>query len=493
MFFNLRKTLRFQIGAIVSVVLAILLVALISMHFVSASYDREVMADKREKLGVISQGISRDMAFFLQAEHGNREIMTYFRERVESIVKSNPHLIIGLYLPKRGLHEIYGGWPSDDRFLLLRQNDHSREEDQFFDIKVSSIRKPLNFVEDGPAGIFLGRAEPIMIKGQINGSVLVAEHVQGELPRFRLIRRIVFNVVPGALILGMISTFWVLARLKRGVRQITTGLQQMEQEPSLRLSPPASEELREIASAINNMADVVEQKTVLEEQLEKSSRLAALGQLVAGVAHEIRNPLGIMKSTVQVMQDEFKADRDLQQYLTVLEEQVERQNKIIRELLDYAKPVPAIFQRADIGDIIKSLLGFSKSYFQQHNVQVDFQVGESPAYVNADVEKLKQAFLNLIFNAVEAMTEGGTLRISISVDGTAVHVEFADNGRGIDEADLNKLFDPFYTTKHTGTGLGLATVHKIIELHQGNVQVESRLGEGTIFAITLPVCDHPGR
>lgn len=483
---KIRKTLRFQIGAIVSLVLAILLMAFISMHMVSVRYDREVLADKQEKLKVISEGLSSGVTAFIQRGQSPGEIRNYFDNQVEGIVDNNPRLIVGLYLPDMGMHRYFGEWTKENHLLLFR-NTELRNDDEFFKIKVSSIRQPKNFTEERPGVIFMGRAEPVISGGHVKGAVLIAEQVQSGLAQFRMITRIIFILVPVSLIAGIVSTVWVLARLKRGVRQITSGLAMMANDAGYRLAPPASDELAEISIAINKMADVVEHKALLEEQLEKSSRLAALGQLVAGVAHEIRNPLGIMKATVQVMKDEF-TEQEIQEYLAVLNEQVDRQNNIIRELLDYAKPVPPIFQSVKINDILKSLGSFSKLYFQQHKVDAVFALAkEPPLMVNADVEKLKQAFLNIIFNAVEAMPDGGELKVSTALCDNNVIVEFQDTGRGIPQTDIDKLFDPFFTTKNTGTGLGLATVHKVVEMHGGRIEVNSEVRHGTVFRIFLPV------
>jgi signal transduction histidine kinase len=484
---SLRKTLRFQIGAIVSLILAILLMAFISMHMVSVKYDREVLADKQEKLGVITRGMSRGMATFISNGESPEAIKSYFENQAEGMVSTNPRLIVGLYLPKMGIHHFYGEMTRGRRIILFQKRSELRDDYEFFDTKVSAIRSPRNFIDNRPGGPLLGRAEPVVVKGRLYGAVLTAEQVQPGLNIFRTITKVVFFLVPLSLIGGILAMAFLLARLKRGVRQITSGVAAMEKDAGFRLTPPVSGELGEISLAINKMADAVEQKAILEEELERSSHLASLGRLVAGVAHEIRNPLGIMKATVQVMQDEFAAQEQYNEYLAVLKEQIDRQNKIIRELLDYAKPVPPIFQTVNVNDIVKSLFGFSKSYFQQQNVEADFVPADDVPPVRADVEKLKQAFLNLVFNAVEAMPQGGQLTVRISHKEGYVVVEFVDNGRGIPEGDIPRLFDPFFTTKNTGTGLGLAMVHSIVELHRGKIEVQSKPGEGTNFRITLPI------
>lgn len=487
-----KKTLGFQIGTIFSIVLLILLVSVITLNLMYSRYDRQVLADKQEKLKVTSQSLSRGIVGFLDKGQNARELKGYFENQVEVIISANPRIIVGLYLPEMGYNLIYGEMSGDNRFLFFRPKSDDRESNQFFGIKISSIKESKTFVKDGPRGAFVGRAQPITAGERVRGVVLIAEHLQESPNIVRTIIRFLMFILPICLVLGTIATVWVLARLKWRVRQITSGLAAIEQDTGYRLPLAPRDELGDISAAINKMAEAVEQKLVLEEQLERSHRLAALGRLVAGVAHEIRNPLGIIKATVQVMQDEFSQQPPLQEYLSVLREQVERQNKIIRELLDYAKPVPPIFQGANINEVLESVLGFSKAYFQQHMVSLNLQTAQQLPLVYVDIEKLKQVFLNLIFNAVEAMPEGGKLVIQSSYAENQVIISFTDTGRGIPETALPNLFEPFFSTKNSGTGLGLAMVHKVVEMHRGEIEVSSKPGEGSVFRIKLPVEQQEG-
>ncbi|MFZ3171095.1 MAG: ATP-binding protein [Carboxydocellales bacterium] len=487
-----KKTIGFQIGTIFSLVLLILLVSVITLNLVSSRYDRQVLADKQEKLKVTSQGLSRGLAGFLDMGQSPRELKGYFENQGEVIINANPRIIVGLYLPEMGYNLIYGEMSGDNRFLFFRPKAGEGEGNRFFGMKISTIKESKTFVKDGSAGIFVGRAQPITAGERVRGVVLIAEHIQESPNMVRHIIRFLMFILPICWIVGTIATVWVLARLKWRVRQITSGLAIIEKDTSYRLPLTPGDELGDISTAINKMAEVVEQKLVLEEQLERSHRLAALGRLVAGVAHEIRNPLGIIKATVQVMQDEFSQQPPMQEYLAVLNEQVERQNKIIRELLDYAKPVPPIFQSANINEVLNSVLGFSKAYFQQHRVSLALQTSPQLPLVNVDIEKFKQVFLNLIFNAVESMPASGELAIQSTYQDNQVIISFTDNGRGIPAGDLPNLFEPFFSTKNTGTGLGLAMIHKVVEMHRGEIEVSSKLGEGTVFQIKLPVEQREG-
>lgn len=233
----------------------------------------------------------------------------------------------------------------------------------------------------------------------------------------------------------------------------------------------------------------MEEKKLLEEQLAQSDRLAALGRLVAGVAHEIRNPLGIMKTTLQVMREEFGHQEELHEYLQVLQEQVERQNQTIQEFLAYAKPAPPLIQPLQINSVLMSVLSLAGPYIQRQQVRVDTALSQDLPLVAGDGEKLKQVFLNLILNAVEAMPDGGLLRVRTCRRQDRVLVELADTGPGIAGEELGRIFEPFYTTKADGMGLGLALAYRMVEQQKGEIEVSSTPGQGTVFTVKLPLAE----
>ncbi|HEX3031377.1 MAG TPA: ATP-binding protein [Bacillota bacterium] len=496
----LKKSLEFQVGAVIVLVLISFLVGYISLHMVSARYDQEVLNAQQDKLQVTSQTLSRGLTDLLEKGQPAQEVKDFFGHQTETIISANPRLLVGLYLPELGHNLFYGQLTKENRFVFLGPPRDDPQGSQFFGIKLSTITKPRTIVQNMGGGIMVGRAEPVVAGGRIRGVVLISENMPGGSPRIRPILRTHQSILVLALIVGAFLAIRVLRRLRRRVGEITQGLAMMEQDSTFRLKPQANDELGEIAAAVNKMADALEQKRMLEEQLERSGRLAALGRLVAGVAHEIRNPLGIIKATVQVMEQDFSNKlpqmaqvmpgeqiEEIREFLAVVNEQVERQNKIIRELLDYAKPIPPVFSPINIRDQLASVLSLSKAYFQQHNVTVSLEAGDMLPVVNGDIQKLKQVFLNLIFNAVEAMPEGGKLTLCVTQEEDQVVTTFTDTGRGIPEADLDQLFDPFFTTRNTGTGLGLAMVYNAIDMHHGSVTVTSKVNEGTSFKIMLPV------
>ncbi|MEW6661415.1 MAG: ATP-binding protein [Bacillota bacterium] len=280
------------------------------------------------------------------------------------------------------------------------------------------------------------------------------------------------------------SALYLSGRLARGVNRIQKGLASLKHDLNYRL-PPMSGELGQIAAAINQLARGLLERDRLEQQLQRSTRLAALGHLTAGVAHEMRNPLGIIRGTAQLMSQEYSHIPGLAQDVGVILEQVDRQNRVIRELLDFARPSPPQVQTLDLNAVLESVLLFSRKFLQQKQVELITRLDYGIPPVQADGERIKQVFLNLLLNAAEAMPGGGRITIETSGSPGRVVVSFRDTGPGISPADLPHLFDPFFTTKNEGTGLGLAISHQIVTLHGGTIEVEQG-NPGAVFRVILP-------
>ncbi|MGH7412187.1 MAG: two-component system sensor histidine kinase NtrB [Candidatus Methylomirabilis sp.] len=235
-----------------------------------------------------------------------------------------------------------------------------------------------------------------------------------------------------------------------------------------------------------------------ETQLRRADRLSALGQLSAGLAHEIRNPLGSIKGAVEILQDDYPAGHPKTEFFAILLKEVNRLNDVLTNFLSFARPVNPHLTPVDVRAVLTALEGLVSGQARGRRVQVFTSFHSGPSRVMADETLLKQAFLNIMLNALEAMPEGGDLAISTRLgSGTAApHADerpewletvFDDTGPGIAEEDLGRIFDPFFTTKKDGTGLGLAITHRIIENHQGTIRVMSQRGKGTTFVLTLPL------
>ncbi|MGE0823849.1 MAG: nitrogen regulation protein NR(II) [Candidatus Binatia bacterium] len=234
--------------------------------------------------------------------------------------------------------------------------------------------------------------------------------------------------------------------------------------------------------------DVSERKR-LESQLIQSEKMAAIGQLAAGIAHEIRNPLGIIMNALYDLSEIVNTDNpEVREDLQIAKEEIARAQEIITNLLEFSRDSGMELEEVNLNDLLGKTLQLMGKYLQTHNVKVVTSFGRVGT-CTANQNALRQVFLNLITNAVQAMPHGGELRVRTQRDSDKrVLLEFHDSGMGIAEEHLHRIFDPFFTTKDPGqgTGLGLSVVHSVLKRYQGNITVQSRAGEGTTFLIELP-------
>lgn len=226
----------------------------------------------------------------------------------------------------------------------------------------------------------------------------------------------------------------------------------------------------------------------LQERVQRQERLAALGSLSAGVAHEIRNPLGIIKGSAEILKRRFGGNDGEDGLCDDILEEVTRLSRVVTEFLEFARPREPFFEEVRMDDILGRALDLASSQAGER-VTVERELRANGAVVNADPEQCRQVFLNLILNAFDAMPDGGVLTVRSFPDGERRHVvmEFRDTGVGISDENLPQVFNPFFTTKAKGTGLGLSIVHRIVESHGGRIDVESEPGMGTAFRLVLPL------
>jgi two-component system, NtrC family, sensor histidine kinase HydH len=240
------------------------------------------------------------------------------------------------------------------------------------------------------------------------------------------------------------------------------------------------------------------QNSQVYERMKERDRLAALGQMAAGLAHEIRNPLGSIKGAAQYLQPVGQplADGGTKEFLDIIVEEVDRLNNIVSQFLDYARPYRGDQKPLDINDVVRKTLNLvEREEGAGAKVEIASNLVEGLPPVRADAEQLRQVFLNLAINALQAMPSGGKLQVATSLRrstrrGAAaafLEVRFRDTGVGIPPGDLRNLFIPFFTTKEKGTGLGLPISQRIIENHGGTIEVRSQPGAGSAFTVLLPV------
>jgi len=228
----------------------------------------------------------------------------------------------------------------------------------------------------------------------------------------------------------------------------------------------------------------------LQDEIRRKEKLAAIGGLAAGVAHEIRNPLSSIKGIASYYKSKFKDGSEDKEMAGVMIEEVDRLSRVISELLEFARPTKLNKKPSDINELLKHSTRLVEQEAAAKKVDIQLNLTSDPVKADVDPDRLTQCFLNLFLNALQAMESGGRLTVSSStgVNGN-IAIDIKDNGSGISAEDLSKIFDPYFTTKPKGTGLGLAIVHKIIEAHRGQIKVRSTIGQGTVFSIALPLGD----
>jgi signal transduction histidine kinase len=230
-----------------------------------------------------------------------------------------------------------------------------------------------------------------------------------------------------------------------------------------------------------------QEQKLLQDQLNQAERLAVLGEMVAGVSHEIKNPLGIIRSTAELLAEKSASDQIQEKLSTIIVEESGRLNDIVTDFLDFARPQVPNLQDCHFEEIIDRNLSFLQLELEKKGIMVnDGNLNSRSFTIEADPELLYRAFLNIFINAIQSMKDGGNINISIEEQKENYSAEIQDTGIGISKENLKKIFNPFFTTKDTGSGLGLPIVKKIIEGHKGTVWIESKQGVGTRVFVKLP-------
>jgi len=233
----------------------------------------------------------------------------------------------------------------------------------------------------------------------------------------------------------------------------------------------------------------------MRAQLNRAEHLATLGQVAAGIAHEIRNPLVGIGSTTSLLLEDSSDEEGRQKDLATILQETQRLDRIVNQIVDYARPRNVVPTTFPVNAPLEETIHLLNQPLSQKAVQVEYPLSESLPPLEADRDQIKQVFLNILQNAIEAIPAGGSLRITASEtlrdQDQGVLITFHDNGKGINPSLLPRIFEPFFTTgKPQGSGLGLAICRNIIDAHGGDIQVHSSLGQGTVVSLWLPCSQH---
>ncbi|UFS72804.1 ATP-binding protein [Geomonas sp. RF6] len=367
------------------------------------------------------------------------------------------------------------------------------------------------FTLDG-YGEVLGMVKPIYNDRQCNTCHGEKSRIIGILnvnyslveTRRRIVELTKLFVLSTVAIIGFLSlaiSLVMLKFVKKPLRLMSANMAKVEAgDLSVRVSYDRQDEIGKLLGSFNSMVGRLDRaKKELEtfhfQQMERADRLASVGEMAAGIAHEIKNPLTGIAAAITVMKDDFEPTDPRFSIISEVLEQISRLDKTVNDLLFFGKPTASEPACTDINATLRKILIFAGQHRGGKNIEKVLHLEENLPPVYVDAKQIQQVFLNLFLNAVQAMQQGGTLTVESSIvkeaAGDMVRIRVADTGQGIPPQILEKIFVPFFTTKAQGTGLGLPISHRLIEQNGGRLSVQSEDGKGTTFTVDLPAC-YPG-
>lgn len=390
---------------------------------------------------------------------GVREI-SVLNNNMDVIASSNPKRIgqrIDMKGKKTGVSHVGG----DDPFI----RDSRRDYDLMLPVTVGN--EQVGYIH-------------LAIRFDVFSDVLKANHNK------RLIATIIVFAI-GIAIAVFLSTKYTkpINTLARATEQIREG--KLEEIPAVAWK----DEIGKLTMNFNEMVRGLRENKKLEERLGEAEHLSKIGQLASGMAHEIRNPLNFINLTIDHLRMDYKPGdsekkAEFEELALNIKTEIARLNRLLGNFLDYGKPIKLDIQTASLEDVIKEAISIADYKIREQNIKLNTDFSKNIPPLNLDKEQIKACILNVVSNAIQAMPSGGRLFISTAVSDGFVSLRIKDTGEGIKEADIDKIFNPYFTTKTAGIGLGLAITKRIIEEHKGRIDVESSYRNGAVVSIQFP-------
>ncbi|MCL2706051.1 MAG: ATP-binding protein [Spirochaetaceae bacterium] len=323
------------------------------------------------------------------------------------------------------------------------------------------------------------------------GAIALFSKEQSNARYLPYVKRTLYFMLMIGFLLSFLAYIVLANNINNSLSKIINGINHFNIESNLQaIDIEAKDEFKIIAESINSFSEKIfkyKQKIIqMQDDMIKSAKLAVVGQLSAGLAHEIKNPLSSIKMMSQIIKSRYIKVGDGSDEINTVLEEIDRIDKLIRNLLEFSKPKPMNFSYYDINELVLDTINMYKYNFEKQNITVEYNLAENLPALFIDSEKIRICFINFIVNAIEVMSEDGKLIISTALQDDKVAIEFKNNGPAIAQEDIGNIFEPFFTTKKQGTGLGLALSKLIIERHQGIIGVASNDKE-TSFIVTLPL------
>jgi len=311
-----------------------------------------------------------------------------------------------------------------------------------------------------------------------------------EIMQSHAIKRIVAtSVVFGIGIVLAVILSWMYTKpihnIVKAARTVAAG------DLSLELKTERTDEIGELTHSFNYMVQKLREERALEEKLREAEHLSGIAQLAKSIAHEIRNPLNFISLSIDHLKKKYmpQANEDKAQFETLIvsiKHEIQRLNKLVGDFLEYGKPMRLSLQVTDIGNLIGEVLELVRAKAEKDGIRITYRNGEIPV-LSVDPELIKTCIFNIILNAFQAMPEGGDLTLITETSNGKAYIIVEDTGEGVSKENMQKLFDPFFSTKRTGLGLGLAMTKRVVEEHGGKTDFQSMEGKGSVMTISLPV------
>ncbi len=304
--------------------------------------------------------------------------------------------------------------------------------------------------------------------------------------------RIMESMVVLTILVSVMAVFLVLLASRVMTEPISRMIEVIRKVKSGRLDETmkveTQDELGELATAFNRMTKIIKHNKELEANLAQQGKMASLGVLSSGVAHEINNPLGVILGYAAYIEKKLSPDDPNYRFIHEIKRESKRCKKIVQDLLSYARTPQPVLEPTDLNALLEQIVDFAANHTDMHHVSVEKSFDPSLPEIMVDGDQLRQVAINLILNAGAAMQRGGKLVVSTQTgEDNCVSLKFSDNGAGIAAEHMERIFEPFFTTKVKGTGLGLAITRQIVEQHHGKIGIESEIGVGTTVEVRLPI------
>jgi signal transduction histidine kinase len=338
---------------------------------------------------------------------------------------------------------------------------------------------------------------PVFAKGspQKWGSIKIGQSLENMHAEARKTRFILILIGCGGFLFGIVGATLLARRITRPLKKLADGTVKISKgDFSHKIEMGTQDEIGNLARSFNEMTQQLlqarERMEAANKRLVQAEKLASIGRISATIAHEIRNPLTSVKLNIQKVSQNEELDEIEHEHLNISQEGIGQIEKFINELLNFTRVSDLNLDRFSMEQILQESIKMLADSFRQKRIALEKNFGEGLPQVLVDGDKMRQVFLNILRNACEAVNEGGKISISLSLDHEdgrkKIKVKISDNGVGIPEKDWENIFEPFYTTKSSGFGLGLANSRKIVEQHNGSIRAVKKRGKGSSFVVLLP-------